>query len=249
MSAVEYNKTQLSPDTAFERHVYHRDMMAHFFRWSHVLKTLLKARGEARVLDVGCGTGNLLEVLYRNRAAPARYLGLDVRPQTVKKAQAKWAKVGWAEFAVHDSVLEPLPAGPWDFVVCFEVLEHVGHHNARRMLDNLCRACGDETVVFVSTPCYDERVGAADNHIVAGEVGEFTFEEMRAELVKRFDVETVWGTFASQRDIQPRLSAAELHVYERLKWYYDTSTLSVLFAPLHPEASRNCIWRLTRRAA
>ena len=60
----EYNITQLSPDVTFEKHVFHRDQFAHYLRWTHVLK---RAKIGMNILDFGCGTGNLAEVLYRNR--------------------------------------------------------------------------------------------------------------------------------------------------------------------------------------
>ena len=58
-----YNITQLNPDIAFEKHVFHRDQFAHFLRWSHVLKI---AEIDSKILDVGCGSGNIYEVFYRN---------------------------------------------------------------------------------------------------------------------------------------------------------------------------------------
>ena len=59
-----YNTTQLNPETTFERHVFHRDQFAHYLRWSHILKI---AKIGMNILDVGCGSGNLLEVFYRNK--------------------------------------------------------------------------------------------------------------------------------------------------------------------------------------
>ena len=34
------NWTQLNPETAFERHVFHRDQFAHYLRWTHLLKII-----------------------------------------------------------------------------------------------------------------------------------------------------------------------------------------------------------------
>jgi hypothetical protein len=33
---------------------------------------------------------------------------------------------------------------------------------------------------------------------------------------------------------------------EKMKEYYDSNYVSTIFAPLFPEVSRNCIWRLSR---
>lgn len=64
----EYNTTQLNPAATFERHVYHRDQFAHYFRWSHILKKIMiDYKNNINLLDFGCGSGELLEVAYRNR--------------------------------------------------------------------------------------------------------------------------------------------------------------------------------------
>jgi hypothetical protein len=60
----KYNTTDLDPETTFERHVFHRDQFAHYLRWTHILKV---AKIGEKIVDFGCGKGNLLEVLYRNR--------------------------------------------------------------------------------------------------------------------------------------------------------------------------------------
>src|SRR3990167_6739059 len=120
-----YNKTQLNPNIAFERHVYHRDQFAHFFRWSHVLK---RARIGMSILDFGCGSGNLFEVFYRNRFKPIKYLGLDIRGQIIKKNREIWGPHG-ADFQEADlcqpGAVSSLGTG-WDLVCSFEVVEHIG---------------------------------------------------------------------------------------------------------------------------
>ena len=63
--AKVYNTTDLRPDQAFERHVFHRDQFAHYLRWTHILK---EAKIGESIVDFGCGAANLLEVLYRNTA-------------------------------------------------------------------------------------------------------------------------------------------------------------------------------------
>ena len=36
----DYNTTQLDVDKAFEKHIFRRDMFAHYLRWSFVLKEI-----------------------------------------------------------------------------------------------------------------------------------------------------------------------------------------------------------------
>ena len=82
-----YNTTDLDPQTTMERHVFHRDQFAHYLRWSFILK---EARIGDSVVDFGCGKGELLEVLYRNRFKPSKYVGLDIRDKTMQAARSKY---------------------------------------------------------------------------------------------------------------------------------------------------------------
>ena len=36
----DYNTTQLDVDKAFEKHIFRRDMFAHYLRWSFVLNLI-----------------------------------------------------------------------------------------------------------------------------------------------------------------------------------------------------------------
>lgn len=236
----EYNKTQLYPQTTFERHVFHRDQFAHYLRWSIVLR---KAKIGMKILDLGCGDGNLAEVLYRNRYKAKQYLGIDIRHGAVSKAKQRFENVPWIEFKQND-VCKPRFYGKFDIIACFEVAEHLGKSNIKKLIETIKINADKNTKILLSTPCYDESVGAAANHMIQGEVGEFTYDEMKDTLCSEFNVINNYGTFASVKDYKKRMSQCELSVYSRLYEYFDSNLLSVIFAPLYPQYSRNCLWEL-----
>jgi len=243
--AKKYNRTQLNPDASFERHIYHRDQFAHYLRWTHILKKI-KPNLKANVLDFGCGTsGNLAEVLYRNRHKANKYLGLDIR--SLDTAKDKFAKVPWVEFKEYDLVETKIDEGTdWDVITSFEVLEHIGKENADKFLQNIVNNMNAKTKLYLSTPNYDEKVGAAQNHIIDGEVCEFEYEELKAILEKYFNIEQVFGTFASQKDYKELMTEQDQKVFDKLREYYDSNLVSVIMAPLMPaSAARNCMWVLT----
>lgn len=242
---TSYNTTQLNPDTTMERHVYHRDQFAHYLRWTHVLKL---AKIGMKVLDWGCGSGNLLEVFYRNRFKCEKYLGVDIRKNSTKKCKEKFKQVVWAEFQTLD-LCKPinLEPGIYDLICSFEVIEHIGKENAPKFLDNLAKLAGPNTTVLISTPNYDEKIGAASNHIIDGEIGEFEHFELQELLERYFIIEKKYGTFASIRDYKPLMTPSQTEFFEQAKDYFDTNILSNLMAPLFPEQSRNCLWRLKKK--
>lgn len=245
-----YNTTDLDPEKTFERHVFHRDQFAHYLRWTHILKEV--KIGEV-ICDFGCGNGNLLEVLYRNRFKQSKYIGIDIRDC----AKEHLKSIEWAEFLVEDLVN---PQNGVDFknikadkVVSFEVLEHVGKQRGGIFLKNL-RDCGKEEAFFyISTPNYDHNVGAAGNHTYDSGDGrgiaiqEFSHNELQELILKSgFKIINKFGTFASVKDYKPLMNEWQTNMYENLKEYYDSNLISNIMAPLFPEHSRNTLWVLQK---
>lgn len=243
-----YNKTQLTPQQEFERHIYHRDQFAHYLRWTHVLKN---AKIGQTILDFGCGSGEMLEVFYRNKFRPKQYLGLDIRKQTIDENNEKFKNLDFAEFRQEDLCQDELDLGQtFDVITCFEVMEHIGHANADAFLDNIAYHCNEGTVVYLSTPNYDPNVGAANNHLLGPdkEVGEWDHFELQKKLEEFFIVERKFGTFASIKDYKADLTGWKKEAFEELKEYYDTNLLANMMAPMIPaEHARNCLWVLKVR--
>lgn len=238
---TKYNKTQLTPQKEFERHIYHRDQFAHYLRWTHVLKN---AKIGQSILDFGCGTGELLELMYRNKFRPSKYIGLDIRETTINQNIDKFSKLDFAEFKHQDLCKEFDLHQTFDMIISFEVLEHIGKHNIDAYLDNIAFHCNDETLVLISTPNYDPSVGAAKNHIINGEIGEWDHYELEQKLSEYFTIKNKYGTFASQKDYKPLLNDWQIKMFDELKQYYDSNMMSVIMAPMFPEASRNTLWVL-----
>lgn len=255
------DKTHLSIDLAEERGIIHRDYIAHCFRWSHVVKHLYKCNRykTAVVLDIGCGKElPLMKMLYSNKLIPAKYIGVDVNklslPEMLDRDRLRmvvdlYEKCDAAEdltveiddvhpvlFVKNDRFYDMLP----DVVTCFEVLEHVEPEHTVRILKKIREVMHDDSYAFISTPCYNG--SAAANH-----VNEITYEALGTLIQELgFGIEGVYGTFASQRDIEPVIKESFFNtIYQALKSYYDSNVLSNIFAPIYPEYSRNCLWVLT----
>ena len=260
------DKTFLSANNADERVIRHRDLISHAFRWANVARHLAK-NGKyqtAVVLDVGCGKEMpLARMLYSNRLLPLKYVGVDANrfdvPDMLKGKKMPitiWAETDFCALEPEDVGFKILdksdPEGPKyddylqpNVVTCFEVLEHVTPEHARRMLQHMLTLTSPNCDFFISTPCWDGH-NAAENHI----------NEMRVDALGAlfedlgFEVTGLWGTFASQRDYKPVMELRYpgiSQVYEKLSEYYDSTIISVMFAPLFPMESRNCLWHLTKK--
>lgn len=248
-----YNTTDLDPETTFERHVFHRDQFAHYLRWTHILKV---AKIGETIVDFGCGKGNLLEVLYRNRFKCGKYIGIDIRKQTIDQSKERYSKVDWAEFICEDLILNKIDFSNFkaDKVCSFEVIEHVGKQNADKFLQNF-KNCGHENALYyLSTPNFDEKVGAAGNHTYDSGDGrgvniqEFGHLELQELILKYFDIVEYFGTFASERDYKPLMNDWQKEMFDALKQYYDSNLISNLMAPMFPAQSRNTLWVLKQKS-
>ncbi|MFZ5668617.1 MAG: methionine biosynthesis protein MetW [Pseudomonadota bacterium] len=98
-------------------------------------------RPEARVLDVGCGGGELLELLVREKQADAR--GLEISPQGVAACLARGLAVMQGD---ADRDLDQFPTGAFDYAVLSQTLQAT--HNPRRVLIELLRIADRAVVSF-----------------------------------------------------------------------------------------------------
>jgi 2-polyprenyl-3-methyl-5-hydroxy-6-metoxy-1,4-benzoquinol methylase len=93
------------------------------------------------LLDVGCGGGDFLKYLRTVRPGiTAR--GVDLSAEAVSRTRA----AGF-EAEVLDPARQDLPGGPYDFVTCFEVLEHIA--DAEAALRKLKAAFTQQLIVSV----------------------------------------------------------------------------------------------------
>jgi SAM-dependent methyltransferase len=254
----EIDKTHLSIDQAEERCFIHRDYIAHCLRWSHVVKFLnqQKRYQTAAILDVGCGKEMpLIKTLYTSKMSPKRYCGVDANRIDIGKIQEKIGEKMDTGFLVCDQTdfsqkrAIDFDGEQFNVVTCFEVLEHVTPEKVIGILDNIKFYTTDDADIFISTPVFNGK--AAANHI-----NEMTYDEL--DFILRdagFNIIDVWGTFASQRDIEPQIvdfcpspsgDECVAEMYGLLKEYYDSNLLSIIFAPLFPKQSRNCLWHIRK---
>jgi len=145
--------------------------------------------------------------------------------------------------------LEQKSKTTWDMIICFEVIEHIGKEKAPQFLRNMIAHATPSTTILLSTPNYDENTGAAANHVINGEICEFTYKELKDLLGQFFVIEEQYGTFASQRDYKIFMNDWQQKFYEEASKYWDSNLLSNIMAPMFPEYSRNTLWVMKKKPA
>jgi 2-polyprenyl-3-methyl-5-hydroxy-6-metoxy-1,4-benzoquinol methylase len=100
----------------------------------------------ARILDVGCGTGDLVALLASDGHEA---VGMDVSARAVERATERHPDGTFVHHSV-ESVPWPVEAGSFDAVVSFEVLEHL--LRPRRLLEGARAALRSGGGLALTTP-------------------------------------------------------------------------------------------------
>ena len=162
---------------------HHRASVRMFHAWR--LKVLRERIGpaldDASILDVGDTDGLMLKHLGKSG------LGFNLSPAAIENIRANGV-----EAQLGDGQEMPFADGEFDYVLCFETLEHV--EAPAQLLDQLARVCRPGGRVFVSIPWVPRTfVHARDPSINRGygHVFEFSREDFGA-LLTHTPLEIAW---------------------------------------------------------
>lgn len=76
---------------------------------------------DARVLDVGCGFGDLLGFLRERDRAPAEYVGVDINAELLEFARERYPD---ATFEERNPLVDPYESATFDVAVGFGIFNH-----------------------------------------------------------------------------------------------------------------------------
>lgn len=155
-----------------------------------LFKTYVQLREGTRLLDIGCGTGELLEYL----PAYVQYSGVDVNPLYIELARKKYGARGRFELIdVNDIERLALPRGSFDVVVLYGVLHHLSDEEVRNVL-TFARAMQKEGgIVFTVDGVYLEGQSAIKRFILSRDRGQYVrFDHEYKQLAREIfpNVET-----------------------------------------------------------
>ena len=149
----------------------------HFHRYA-VAHELCKGK---RTLDYGCGEGYGSAILAKNGSS---VVGVDIDPEAINHSKDSYAQFSNIEFQVLENPQLPFPDGHFEFITCFEVIEHVS--NQEEIVSELARVLSPNGTLLISTPNKAE-YSDANNYSNEFHVKEFYIDEFRTFLTNKFD--------------------------------------------------------------
>ncbi|HXV27361.1 MAG TPA: class I SAM-dependent methyltransferase [bacterium] len=108
-----------------------------------ILETVGK-RMEGKILEVGCGAGNVLE-----KTDYAKLVGIDLSVSMVRRTKERLKDKPVSVLQANGEFL-PFCEGSFDAIICTEVLEHV--ENPDRLLQEICRTAKPGARIAISVP-------------------------------------------------------------------------------------------------
>ena len=136
-----------------------------------------------KVLEPGCGTGRLTEILSDLVGPTGVVVALDISPMMVKAARSRTATRKNVE--IHLSAVEdfPMEEGEYDLIVCHQVFPHF--EDKKKVLTSLSKALKPEgKLVVIHFINFDE---INDRHRKAGTAVEMDMMPGKDEMRYLFD--------------------------------------------------------------
>jgi 2-polyprenyl-3-methyl-5-hydroxy-6-metoxy-1,4-benzoquinol methylase len=136
---ADYYDEKFSSDVSFTQHYTES---RYYGLWAIILDRLRRARNP-RVLEIGCGTGQLAHLLHDMRFLDS-YVGIDFSSVAIKQAQIR--NPNWKFLCADIFEDRTLEDGDYNVVVSTEFLEHVEEDLA------VVRRIRPSTMVIASVP-------------------------------------------------------------------------------------------------
>jgi ubiquinone/menaquinone biosynthesis C-methylase UbiE len=168
-----------------ETHWWYRALHRLIFQ---VLESQLPDWRDKRILDVGCGTGAILQQLGN----PAKNVGIDLAPEAVSLSKQR----GLNNVRQGDICALPFSDASFDAVICSSVLYHQWVGNVEGAVREMHRVLCPGGVVLINVPAFPFLRSRHDEAVMTAR--RFRKEDLRNLLLKQnFEIRrlTYWTTF------------------------------------------------------
>ena len=116
---------------------------------------------ESKVLDVGCGTGQLAAALDDFLDERGRYAGTDISPEAIAFCRSRFRRSNFS-FLASEMTKLPALAARFDYIVFFSVFTHTYPRETAMLLHQAAHLLADDGIIFAdvfTAPLIDEYTG------------------------------------------------------------------------------------------
>lgn len=141
----------------------------------------IKQAKNKRILDLGCGTGDLIKFLN-----PSEYIGLDINQNFIKIAKKKYPDF---RFIVADITKVRLPKEKFDYVIIVNVLHHLKDIQVKKLFSNISLVKKKKLIIVESKPRGPlgpilEKLDAGDNFRQTPELSKMIRDHFKTKSEK-----------------------------------------------------------------
>jgi SAM-dependent methyltransferase len=132
------------------------------------MRRVILARKPASVLEVGCGSARIYQRL-RSEGLAGTYTGLEMSPEVISQNRERFPEARWICSSIYDA---PVPAGSFDAVYAYFVLEHCVYPS--RAVERMVSLLGPSGALTLVVPDCAEmgRLGSQAIGLVPGRASE-----------------------------------------------------------------------------
>jgi SAM-dependent methyltransferase len=133
---------------------------------STLVREYVRPISGARILDLGCGPGELLEFLPES----VSYVGVDLSEDYIGRARERFGKR--AEFYVGDATSINRDLGDFDLVLAFGVLHHLDDDQAQGLFRGASRVLRQNGRAITVDPVFAAGQGRAAHLVISRDRGQ-----------------------------------------------------------------------------
>jgi len=138
-------------------------------KWkSRIMKEYIKPFHGARILDVGCGTGSVLNYIDKNTTVD--YIGCDINQNYICQARKKFG--GKGTFYCCDVNNLPTEESDFDILLAIAIFHHLTDETSAKLIDSIKRKLKPGGVFFLAEPVWTEHSSRLEKYLMKNDRGK-----------------------------------------------------------------------------
>lgn len=132
-----------------------------------VIRDYVKPVNGQKILDVGCGTGSVLNLLDKNLKID--YVGCDINPEYIQYARKKYPGQGRFYCCSVDDL--PVHESAFDVVLAISIFHHINDQASGRLLQTVRQKLKPGGIFVMTDPVWTEQQSTLEKYLMKRDRG------------------------------------------------------------------------------